>query len=52
MVSIANKTLTNSNASLQAQNLNLINLVEKLTAGKPAVANTIKYDKPPWDPTG
>ena len=47
-----NKTLTDSIASIQAQNLKLVNIVEKLTEGTPAAAKPSKDDKPPWDPTG
>ena len=49
---IANKTLTDSIAILQAHNLNLIKLVKKLTAGTFEAANPSKDDKPQWDTTG
>ena len=48
---IANNNLTDSIVSLQAHNLKLSKLAEKLTAGTPEVANLSKYDKLPWDPT-
>ena len=49
---MTNKTLTDSIASLQAYNLKIIKLVKKTTAGTPEVEKPIKYDKPPWNPTG
>ena len=52
---MTNKTLNESIAILQAQNVNIIKLVEMLTSGTPEVANHTnpsKYEKPPWDPTG
>ena len=49
---IANKTLTDSIASLQAYKLNIIKLVEKLTSCTPSVSNPSTADKPPWDLTG
>ena len=52
---MSNKTLADSIASLQAQNLKLIQLVKKLTAAPPSLAtfsNPNKYLKPPWYPTG
>ena len=51
---MTNKTLIDSITSLQAQNLKITKLVEKLTAGTPAVenhANQIKDEIPPWDTT-
>ena len=52
---MSNKTLTDSIEILQLQNLNLIKLVENLTAVTPVVAtrtNLSKAGKPQWDPTG
>ena len=44
---MSNKTVTDSIACIQAQNMKL----EKLTAGTPAVSNPRKDDKTSWDPT-
>ena len=42
---MSNKTLADSIASLQAQNLKLIKPVKKLTAGPPAVSTRAKKNK-------